>query len=505
MSVTFEPILEAAWEALVLFFSWPNFLYPLVGTLLAMVFSFLPGISGVTLMALAIPLTYGWEPLPVMLLFGSLLGGATYMGSLTAILFNIPGSAPNAATALDGYPMAQQGRALTAAGCSATASALGSTFGILVLILLIPLIRPLILAFGPPEVLMLVVWGLSTVVLMTRRFMLKGSAIVGVGLLLAFIGSDPRSAELRYTFGSIYLWDGLNIVPVFLGIFAVAEMMDLSLSGRRTISGRTRKEELSGNVLEGILAVFRNPGLFLRSSVIGSVVGMIPGVGGTVASFVAYNHARQTDKRGRSTFGQGNIRGVLAPEAANDAKDGGSLIPTLALGVPGSAGTALLLAVLTLHGVVPGKELMSHQLPLAFVLIWSLFFSNWITSLLGLLCAKPAARLTVVSSELIVPFVIILATFGAYAYRGQLEDVVTAYVFGVVGYFMKKHGWGRIPLVTAFILGALFEENLHITLRLYELGRIDFLSRPIVICFAVLSVLSLTLRFLKSLGMKENT
>src|SRR5215213_10294939 len=378
---------DAALQGLALVFSWPNILYPVVGTLLAMVVSFLPGVSGVTLMALALPLTFSWTPLEVVLLFGALVGGATFMGSVTAILFNVPGSAPSAATLIDGHPMARQGEARTALACAATASALGSTIGIGVLILLLPVIRPLLLAFGPLEFLLLCVWGLTTIAMVGGR-PVRAWAMAGLGLALAFVGRDPRTADARFTFGTDYLQDGLAVVPVLLGLFAVAEIMQLVASGRRTIAVDDGGGRLGGSMGAGILSVVRHPGLLLRCSLLGTVIGMIPGVGGTVASFVAYGHAVQT-ARPPSRFGDGDIRGVLAPESAHDAKDGGSLLPTLAFGIPGSEGTVLLLAALSLHGLAPGRALLEIQLPLVFVLIWALFLSNWLTSLLGLAVSGP--------------------------------------------------------------------------------------------------------------------
>ena len=303
-----EQVASAAWEGLALVFSWPNILYPIVGTILAMIVSLLPGISGATLLALAIPLTVGWEPLPIMLLFGSLVGGATFMGSISAILLNVPGRNSSAATTLDGYPMAQQGRAATAIGCSATASALGSSFGVLILILLVPLMQQVILLVGPAEFLMLVVWGLTTIVAMTRDSVLKGLAVAGIGFLVASIGFDPRTAESRYAFGSEYLRNGVSHVPIFLGLLALAELITLAASGRSTISGRTRAADLSGSRWEGSLAVFKHFGLFIRSSIIGTTVGMIPGIGGTVASFTAYGHAVQSAGRDRARFGTGDVR-----------------------------------------------------------------------------------------------------------------------------------------------------------------------------------------------------
>ncbi len=498
-----DSILQSAAEGLGIVCSWPNILYPVTGTLLAMVFAFVPGLSGLTLMALAIPFTSSWEPLQIMLFFGPLVGGATFAGSITAILFNIPGTAPNAATMFDGHPLARRGEAKTALACSATASALGSTFGVFVLILLIPVMRAAILSFGAPELMMLAVWGLSTIAVLTEGSLVKGLAAAGLGLLLAFIGPDPRTGEQRYTLGTFYLRDGLGQVPVFLGIFAIAEMFDLILSGRPTISGGVRADRLTGSVRRGIMSIFRNFGLFLRCSVIGTVVGMIPGIGGTVASFVAYGHAAQSSRDGRRTFGEGDIRGVLAPEAAHDAKDGGSLVPVLALGLPGSASTALLTAALTLHGIAPGRMMMTQHLDLVFVLIWALFVSNWLTSVVGLAAVSPISRLTVVRVDLLVPVLLAVTALGAFLTRGRVEDVVAAFVFGLLGLGMKRHRWPRAPLLVALVLASFFEVNFHITARLHELGRVRLWTRPIVLALFGLTLAGLVLPYYWGLRRKK--
>lgn len=482
---------QAAWQGLQVLFAWPNILYPLAGTVLAMLFSLMPGTRAVTLAALAIPLTYSWEPLHVLLLFGALVGGATFMGSVTAILMNVPGSPPNAATMIDGYPMACQGRARTALACSAAASALGSSFGIIVLIMLIPVMREAILLFGPPEMLMLVVLAFTSITVVSRGSIVKGLITAGLGLLLSFIGHDPRTGELRYVFGSLYLWDGLSFVPVFLGLFSIAEMMGLAASGRPSISGRMHHGELGGSIREGVLSPVRHFGLFLRCSVLGTVVGIIPGIGGTVASFIAYGHAAQSAGPGREKFGHGDIRGVLAPEAANDAKDGGALVPTLAFGIPGNESMALLLAALTLHGFSPGKEMMSQNLTLVFVLVWALFFSNWLTSLLGLAIVGPLTRITLLPAGKLVPVMISIAVLSAFAFKGRLADAGVALFFGGVGYFMKKHRWPRLPMVLAIVLGTMFELNFHLTVQLQAMGRITFWSRPITMILLGTIVLAL--------------
>ena len=256
---------------------------------------------------------------------------------------------------------------------------------------------------------------------------------------------------------------------------------------RVTISGSRDTTRLSGSLRKGIGAVFRYPGVFLRSSVIGTVIGMVPGVGGTVASFVAYGHAAQLAKRGDHEFGKGDIRGVLAPEAANDAKDGGALVPALAFGLPGGTGTAMLLAVLAVHGIEPGREMLSSNLVLLFVLIWSLFLTNWLTSLFGITLVGLYARLTTIRTDVLIAPLIVIATVGAYLYRGQESDVVIAYVFAGLGYLMKVFDWPRIPMMIALVLGPLFERNLQLVLRLQELGRIEFFARPLVVVFLLLT------------------
>jgi len=480
-------VVDAALEGLALVLSWPYILYPLAGTVLAMIFSATPGMNSSSLMALAIPVTYAWDPLAVMLLFGAFVGGATFMGSVTAILFNIPGKAQNAVTLLDGYPLTRQGQAKTAIGCAAASSALGSTVGIFLLVAMLPLLRQASIALGPAEYLMLAIWGLTLLSALIGDSVIKGLAAAGLGLSLAMIGYDPRTAEPRFTFGIDYLHDGLSLVPVFLGLFALAEVIDLVVSGRETVSGRPGLQQVGGSVAEGVRSVFRHFGLFLRSSVIGTVIGSIPGIGGAVAGFIAYSHASQT-ARDRSRFGHGDIRGVLAPEAAMDAKDGGALVPTLALGIPGGSGTAVLLGALTLHGLTPGRELLNDNLVLVFVLIWSLFLSNWITSLLGLTLVNPMARLSTIRTTRLIPVILTLAVMGAVQYRGEIADVLCAVIFGLLGFAMKRLDWSRVPLVIALALAPLFESNLHLTLRLHELGRIDFFSRPLVLLLALLTV-----------------
>ena len=282
------------------------------------------------------------------------------------------------------------------------------------------------------------------------------------------------------------------MVAVLLGLFAITELIELMASGRKSIAGELSGGALGGSVRAGFDAVRRNLGLFLRSSAIGTVVGIIPGVGGTVAGFIAYGHAVQTS-RDPERFGHGDVRGVLAPEAAIDAKDGGSLLPVLAFGIPGSEGTVHAARPVRAARDRPGRQLMSEQLPLVFAIIWALFLSNWITSLLGLAISGPLARITTLRTQILAPVILCLAAVGAVATRGALGDLLVATVFGVLGYVMRRHGWPRVPLAIGFVLGAAFETNLLLTLRLQELGRIDILQRPIALGLATLTLATLLL------------
>lgn len=327
--------------------------------------------------------------------------------------------------------------------------------------------------------------------------MIKGLAAGGIGLLLAFFGRDPVTGTLRFTFGTLYLHDGIRLIPLFLGIFAVTEMISLAASRRKTISGMERVEQLTGNLWKGIFSIFRHFGLFIRSSIIGTIIGMIPGIGGTVASFVAYGHAVQSSKDS-GQFGKGDIRGVIAPEACNDAKDGGSLVPVLAFGIPGSEGAALVMVALILHGLIPGRELMTQNLHLAFLLIWALFISNQLTSIIGVMIINQVVRATVIRTQLLVPFIFVLAVIGAYAERKAIGDVFLTFIFGVLGYLMKKNEYPRVSLVIALILGELFEVNFRQAMRLHEFGRLNFFERPIFLALVVLTILSLLYPFYRA-------
>lgn len=469
-------------------FSWPGLLIPVAGTLLAMVASFLPGVGNTSLVVLVMVATVGWDVESVLLMFGALTGGATFMGSITAILFNIPGNVSSTATLLDGHPMARRGLPRTAIACAATASAVGSVFGVLVLLAALPIVRPLLLEFGPLERLLIGVWGLVTIISVPTASRLKAAAMTALGLLAAAVGSDPATGANRWTFGVPEMSQGFNVIAMMLGMFTFAELIEWMRSYR--LQAATQAAAPGDSTRRGIRAVFQHLPLTLRASSIGTLVGMIPGVGGTIAGFVAYGHAVQTtaDKSG---FGKGEVRGLIAPEAAVDAKDGGSLLPAVAFGLPGSEAGVALLTVFAIHGVLPGPPMLGAQLPLTFTLIFALLFSNILTSAVGVALTPWLARLRNLRIERIALPGLVVSLVAVVQVNGQLFDLYTAVGFGIAGYYWRSHGWPRAPFVIAFVLGSLIETNLALTVQLVELGRLAPLERAPSIVLAVFIAASL--------------
>jgi putative tricarboxylic transport membrane protein len=325
------------------------------GSLFGLILGLMPGLGAVQGLALALPFTFGWDPLVAMFFYAGIMGSVSEGGAVTAILLNTPGTPINAASCFDGYPMARRGEAGRALGLAAASSALGALFGIIVLIALIPLVRPIVLSFGPPEFFWLILFGLVTITFAARGNLFKGLAAGGVGILVSLVGYRDLFNVTRWTGGSEYLWEGVPLVPFFIGVFAISELIIYTTKGGTIARVKAERIEVKGmrQVFQGVREMFDYPVTFLRGSVIGTIVGIIPGIGGAVANFISYTSAMQASKN-PALFGQGNPEGLVASESANDAKDGGSLLPTLAFGIPGSVEMAVFLGALILHGVQPG-------------------------------------------------------------------------------------------------------------------------------------------------------
>ena len=470
----------------------------LLGSFIGMVFGFIPGLNGTVALAIFIPFVFG---MPINMSMAFLLGmhaSVMFGGSISAILFNVPGTSQNIATCFDGYPMSQNGEAAKAIGIAGTSSLIGGLFGAVVLALFLPLIRPFILAFGPAELFMLIIFGLSMIALLTADTIVKGLIAGGLGLLVSFIGLDYITGAARYTFGYLELWDGINFVPVAIGLFAIAQMIDLYIKGG-SIAERTSNIDQS-TVREGIKYTFSKPGLLLRSSVLGTIIGMIPGVGGTVANILAYGHAMQTSKE-PDKFSKGNPEGIVGPEAANNAKEGGALIPTLAFGIPGSQGMAILLGAFIMIGIVPGPEMVTKHLDIVFMLVFIVAIGNIFATGIGLISANKLQKLTVIPGKQLVPIILAICLIGSFVTNRRFSDVIVALIFAILGYFMKKYGYSRAAFIIALVLGTLFERYYHITVRLY--GSFFIFKRPISLILLILVIISITIPFVQSKKSKD--
>ncbi len=487
-------LIEAIISGLAALFTPQAMLFMAVGVVYGLVIGILPGLGGVVAMALLLPFTNGFEPAATLAL---LLGAhiATVWGdSVTSILFSVPGSAKGLALCFDGYPMTKQGQAKRALSASATGALLGGLIGAVFLAFSIPLIRPVILALGPSEYLMMALWGLTVIATFSKGSVMKGLAASAFGVLVAFIGMDIVTATPRYTFGSHFLMDGISFPVAMIGLFAVAEMMKLAIQGTPIVDRSAIKE--TSTVWQGVKDGFRHWWLVVRSSLLGLWIGVLPGVGASVAGLAAYAQAVQTSKT-PERFGQGAVEGVIAPDATMGANEGGGLMPTLAFGIPGGESMALLLVAFIGLGVVPGPQMLTTNLDLVFSMVWIIVIANVLVTLIGLGITPSLARLPTLHANLMVPIVLSVCFVGAFATRGYIEDVLVAAVFGVVGFLMDKYDFSRANFVIGMVLATMIERNLHISLSLY--GEFFIFTRPITFAMFVLVLVTTALPFIRDI------
>lgn len=455
-----------------------------------------PGLGGVVTIALLIPFTFGMEPVVAFMTMAAALGGTNFGGSITAILLNTPGQAPNAATLIDGYPMSRDGRAGEAIGASATASALGAFFGTALFIASIPVLLELILLFGTPEVFWLAMWGLTVIAVVVKGNVALGLASASFGVLVSLHGMNSTTATIRWDYGFVFMQDGFPLVPVLIGLFPLAEMVKIVSQGG-TIAQDDSSASVQGGQWKGVKAVFEHKWVFLRSAIIGAVIGVIPGVGGSAANYIAYFQAVQTASD-PDAFGTGDVRGVIAPEASNDAKDGTGFLPTLGLGVPGSASMAVLLGAFVLHGITPGPFLFQENLPIVTTIILALLISNLLTSLIGLGAADYIVKITRTDVRLIAPVVLALSFFGTYALGNNVYHLFIALFFGFMGYAMIKVNMSRVPMILGVVLGPLVETNFFRALRISGGSYSIFYESTVSIALILLTIASLCIPIVRS-------
>src|SRR5262249_30127488 len=465
-----------AWHALTLLLEPARLGILFLGVLIGLAIGVLPGLSGIVGIAMLMPFTYNLDNYTA---FALLLGMAAVITSsdfVTAVLFGVPGHVGAAATVIDGHAMARKGEAGRAFGAGFMASLIGGIVGAIVLAVSIPILRPIMLSIGSPELLGFTLFGMSMVATLSGRAPLKGLTAAGIGLMISMIGSRSQSGTLRWTFDWLYLWDGVPLVPATLGIFALPELCELAVLRRRIAGDNPPDFRLSSQWL-GVRDVFEHWWLVLRCGVLGTALGAIPGIGSAVIDWIAYGYAQRTEKN-PETFGTGDVRGVIAPESSNNAKEGGHLVPTIAFGVPAGASMAILLGAFLMHGLTPGPEMLTKHLDVTYTIVWSLTLAHVIGAVICLSGSRWLAQVSRIRPEILLPIIVALVFVAAFEGSHDWGDLFSLFGFGVLGWIMKRLGWPRPPLVLGLVIGGIFERYLYISTELYGWA---WLLRPVVL------------------------
>jgi len=480
-------MLHAAGQALVIILDPHRLIYLFAGVCMGLGLGLLPGIGGIAGTAMLLPFTYDLDPHAAFALLLGLGATTTTADPISAILFGVPGHAASAATTLDGYPLTRQGQAGRALGASYMSALMGGLFGAALMGISLPILRPLMLYIGSPELLAFAVFGLSMVAVLSGNAPLRGLAAGCFGVMLSMVGEEAQTGTQRWTFDSLFLADGLPLVPIVLGIFALPELCDLAIARTAVVTDGGTIDAKTGMLL-GVKDCFTHWFLILRCSWIGSFMGAIPGIAVSIIDWISYGHALRTEKGAPQTFGKGDIRGVIAAESATNAREGGALVPMVAFGVPTSAGMAVLLGAFLIHGLVPGPDMLGKNLNVTYSMVWSIAIANILGSGLCFLFSGQFAKLATLRYTLIMPIVLSLVFIGAFEGGRQWGDLYALLCFGVVGWVMKHCQWPRPPLVLGFILGKVIERFLFISIQRYG---IDWMLHPVVIVMFALALAGL--------------
>ncbi len=455
-------------------------------TLGGVIIGALPGLNATTGAALLLPFTITMDPIPAIAILTTIYCAATFAGAITAILINTPGTSASATTCLDGFPMAQRGEAGRALGMATVSSTIGGIISVVCLMLAAPLMARMAYNFAPPEYFALTVFGISMLATIGDGTPMKNIIAGALGVLLATVGKDLLTTVERFTFGFNELSEGIGFVPVMIGIFGISELlvqaerlnMDHKLIQMKAIKLPSR---------EDYLKVWKT---ILRSSGIGTFIGILPAEGATVASMIGYNEARRWSKTPEK-FGKGAIEGIAGSEAANNSATGGAMVPTLALGIPGSPTAAVILAGLMVHGLQPGPTMFTEQAEFAYAIFWAMLLVNVMFIFVGLFGAKIFARVTFVPVQILWPIVFTFSIVGAYALDQSMLDVYIALASGVIGYFMRRFGYSVVPLAIGLILGGMLEKRLGQSLIMLDDQWWLMFTRPLSLLFFVLTILAL--------------
>ena len=478
-------IQEAFLGALANLLSFNYLFYMLIGVTVGLVIGILPALGGIAGMSLLLPFIYGMDVTAALAMLMGLVAVVPTADTFSSVLMGIPGGSSSQATILDGFPMAKRGEAARALSAAFSASFIGGIFGALLLTVFVLIARPLILAFGAAELFMLTVFGLSMVGVLSGANISKGIGAAALGLAFGSIGAAPATGEYRMEFGSLYLSTGLQLTIVGLGVFAIPEIIDLLRSGQAISSNG----KLGTGWLAGVRDTFRNFWLTIRCSALGALLGAIPGIGGSVIDWIAYGHVVQSS-RDKSQYGQGDVRGVIAPESANNAKDGGALVPTLLFGIPGSGSMAIFLAGMVLLGLQPGPAMVTRNLDVTYTIVWSLAIANLMGTALCILISPGIARLTTIRFSIIAPFMVMVIAFASFQATRSLNDLIALVVLGVLGVLLRRFGWSRPAFLIGFVLSTQSERYLY---QAVQFAGWSFVTRPIVLIIAALILVTVVL------------
>tara|TARA_B100000029_G_scaffold362826_1_gene355848 strand:+ start:907 stop:2907 length:2001 start_codon:yes stop_codon:yes gene_type:complete len=475
-------LVEALLSALANLATLQHLLHLVLGVLLGLAVGAFPGLGGIAGLSIMMPFLYGMDTVSALATLVGLVAVIPTSDTFTSVLMGIPGSSASQATVLDGFPLSQKGEASRALAAAFSASLMGGIVGAIILTLFVQIARPLILTFGSAELFMLALLGLSMVGVLSGASLIKGLAACGLGLMVGSIGGAPATGEFRMTLGIDYLYDGLPLVIVGIGLFAFPEITDLLRKNQAIARGGLIK----GKWFQGVRDVFQNWFLCLRCASIGTLIGAIPGLGGTVVDWIAYGHVVQTAKD-KTQFGKGDIRGVLAPESANNAKEGGGLVPTLLFGIPGSGAMAVFLGGMVLLGIEAGPAMVSSGLDLTYTIIWSLALANVIGAGSCMFLARPISRLTAIPFNLLAPFMIMVVSFAAFQATRQFMDLVALIGIGMLGVALKRFGWSRPAFLIGFVLASQAESYLNLAVQFYGW---NMLTRPGVVIILSITIAS---------------
>ncbi len=474
-------MLQAASQALVIMVDPMRLAFLFLGVIIGLVLGVIPGLGGIVGLAILLPFTFGMDPYSAFALLLGMGSVTTTSDTIPAVLFGVPGTSGSAATILDGHPMARRGEAGRAFGAAYTASLFGGVFGALLLAVSIPILRPLMLSFGSPEMLGLAVFGLSMVAVLSGSSPLRGLCAAALGLLISFVGTDPQTGTQRWSFDTIYLFEGFPLVPISLGLFALPELADMAIQ-RRSIASGSHIDSRKGQ-WEGVKDTFRHWWLVMRVAWMGAALGAVPGLGGPVVDWIAYGYGARSEKGGQETFGTGDVRGVLSSEGANNAKEGGALVPTIAFGVPGSAGMAILLGAFLIHGLQPGPEMLTKHLDITYSMVWSVAVANVLGAGICFAFSDQFAKIALVRFSILMPLILSIVFIAAFQGSRKWGDIYAVFTFGLIGWIMKRLKWPRPPLILGVVLGDIVERYLFVSINLY--GAAWLLNPGVIVLFSM--------------------